>query len=396
MLKSFFNWKNKKTNNVVEKANSLKTQQTDFEYGLSEDNPILVESIKVGYSYLNALCSIKEGLKYERIGSFQSNDYPERLDKYNILFNGSQMCVLFIYAYHSDNVLKIPPPFFRIIPEIDTHIFDNINLEKEEGNDPSYKELFYKLIELNLIKNNIINDDNVLWDKGYDEYLLVISSRLGFDKNIEREIVGFWTKKAASNEKFLKSKFISEFYSQFHNISISEYIPSYIKERNKKIEEAYYGIIETINRIQAWLDNEVLRIRIESELSNIVGEFNIIRTVSSHFCNISLECDPIGRYYIKYNIDTQIIEMISNNMASTLIRRIYDFTPGEMEPFVEIGLLNCDCRSYFEELLKKVEFEKNHKKVVVTRNEEKSINNMLSKIELKDDISDEDREWFNK
>jgi hypothetical protein len=49
--------------------------------------------------------------------------------------------------------------------------------------------------------------------------------------------------------------------------------------------------------------------------------------------------------------------MISEEFASRLIRRIYEFTPGEMEPFVKIGSLYTDCVETFNRLLEESKVE---------------------------------------
>jgi bacterioferritin-associated ferredoxin len=52
--------------------------------------------------------------------------------------------------------------------------------------------------------------------------------------------------------------------------------------------------------------------------------------------------------------------MISEDFASTFIRRIYDFTPGEMEPFVRIGSLCQDCVQLFNQLIEESKNEDYH------------------------------------
>ena len=46
---------------------------------------------------------------------------------------------------------------------------------------------------------------------------------------------------------------------------MSKFRTDFIQDRNEKIEKAYYSSIETINRIQGWLDDELLRTKIESD-----------------------------------------------------------------------------------------------------------------------------------
>jgi hypothetical protein len=81
-------------------------------------------------------------------------------------------------------------------------------------------------------------------------------------------------------------------------------------------------------------------------------------------------------------------------MASTLLRRIYEFTPGEMEPFVGFVSLDMDCITYFEETHSQLRNENGYNLIEVERHKEKSIADMLSKLELKDDVDEETKKWL--
>jgi hypothetical protein len=87
--------------------------------------------------------------------------------------------------------------------------------------------------------------------------------------------------------------------------------------------------------------------------------------------------------------------MVSDNMASTLIRRIYEFTPGELEPFVGFVSLDMDCIKYFEISLHNVDNEY-CRLVEVEKNEEKSIQDLFNNLELRDDIDEETKKWFKR
>ncbi len=103
-----------------------------------------------------------------------------------------------------------------------------------------------------------------------------------------------------------------------------------------------------------------------------------------------------GRYRIVYGIDSRILNMVPDNMASTLLRRIYGFTPAELEPFVGFASLNMDCITYFENTLNRLENGDGYTLIEVERNEEKSIGDMLSKLELKDDVDEETKKWWKR
>jgi hypothetical protein len=195
-----------------------------------------------------------------------------------------------------------------------------------------------------------------------------------------------------------KTDFTDFFSASFHNEKIVRYTPLFIQERNNKISSAYYSLIEIVNRIQAWLDNDLIRKRIEFDKSNahrnILGFFELKKIITP-FCFISLRCDVLGRYNLAYGIDSRILNMVTGNMASTLIRRIYEFTPGELEPFVGFDSLNMDCIAYFENFLKYVDDE-NFKLKEVKRNEDKSIGDMFNNIKLNEDIDEETKKWLKR
>lgn len=52
--------------------------------------------------------------------------------------------------------------------------------------------------------------------------------------------------------------------------------------------------------------------------------------------------------------------MLGEAMASTLIRRIYEYTPGQMSAFVRIGSLYHDCMETFNQILEDMETESFH------------------------------------
>jgi hypothetical protein len=87
--------------------------------------------------------------------------------------------------------------------------------------------------------------------------------------------------------------------------------------------------------------------------------------------------------------------MIPADMASTLLRRIYEFTPGGLEPFVGFDSLNMDCISYFESLMEDAEKE-NYSIIEVERHKEKSISDMFNNLELRDDLDDETKKWLKR
>ncbi|MCL7765049.1 hypothetical protein MPF19_16620 [Polaribacter sp. Z014] len=269
-------------------------------------------------------------------------------------------------------------------------LFNRTKKTQEKSNTQEkfneHKHYFSLLVKSYLVKNGFIQEENLTWNSEVEENIKRIQSALSFEDNIEWVIIEEWNLVLKENRNIIIETFLETFYNKFHNYKISKYAPDYVQERNIKIEKAYDSSIETITRIQGWLDDKLLRSRIESDTLSTNENFSTIKMCSTPFCIISLGSDTLGRYSIVYSLDHRIIQMISNDFTSTLIRRIYEFTSGEMESFVAIGSLYEDCLTSFNNLLKRTEIETNHKVINKERNKEKSIEDMLSKIELKDNL----------
>ncbi|MFB0924845.1 MAG: hypothetical protein QMB65_06135 [Vicingaceae bacterium] len=76
----------------------------------------------------------------------------------------------------------------------------------------------------------------------------------------------------------------------------------------------------------------------------------------------------MGRYNLVYSVDYRIQEMLGENMASALIRRVYEVTPGEMEVFVRIGSLCHDCVETFNQMIDELQTESFHSFSLKERN----------------------------
>lgn len=146
-----------------------------------------------------------------------------------------------------------------------------------------------------------------------------------------------------------------------HNIENEKNAHPEVQERNKKILTAYNNIVSTINRMQGIIEHDFLRLRIESEMVRDPNNKTTILQCATPWCIVSLGCDSLGRYNIVYSVDYRIQEMIGQDMASGIIRRIYEYTPGEMEPFVRIGNLNLDSVNIFHKLLEEQEKNEIHR-----------------------------------
>jgi hypothetical protein len=145
-----------------------------------------------------------------------------------------------------------------------------------------------------------------------------------------------------------------------HNLQFESSAPDFVKERNHKLANAYKNLVITVDRIQGFLEDEYLRGRIESDMTKKNGIKSTIFQCTTPFCILSLGCDEMGRYNLVYSVDPRIQKMLGEDMASTLIRRIYEFTPGELSVFVRIGSLYHDCVETFNQLLEDMQTESFH------------------------------------
>ena len=254
-------------------------------------------------------------------------------------------------------------------------MFDRLFNRNKTGNKPSEvgniqtdprKLAFEMLILTYLEKHGIDGDGNKSLivkaqneeDEKWIKHTLEVS---GFVDNIEEIIIAEWEEKRKFNNSIKPREFVNTFVSEFHNLKIENVAPEFVKERNKKLFQAYRYVINTIERIQGWIDDERLRTRIESDFRKKPGIQSTMFQCTTPFCIVSLGCDQMGRYNLVYSVDYRFQEMISETFASTFIRRIYEFTPGEMEPFVRIGSLCNDCIDTFNKLIEEAKFEPYHK-----------------------------------
>jgi hypothetical protein len=347
-----------------------------------------MSSIPASYVFLDSLWSLG-GLAYERIGTVESENHPNLIDRYAFTLNGSEFCEIYIYPYHSENINVIPSPFKDIYPKASEKIFTI-------GNIGVFRYLS-EIVNLILIKNNCFESPNEKWSAELKCLLHKLMSDVGYGDELEKLIMDE-LKALSSIPSLTKMNFIDIFKNEFHHIKLEKFTPDFIQERNKKVLSAYNSIIETINRIQAWLDNERVRKRIEINSLNSNNKnrlsLSTINECITPFCFLTLGCDAYGRYSIAYGIDSRILNMLHDDFASTLLRRIYQFTPGELEPFVGFVSLSMDCITYFENSLQDIEND-NYHLIEVERHEEKSIHEAFSKL-MKDDVDEETKKWFNR
>ena len=106
--------KNENQGNHAQKKTIQFNKLNMSNYGISENNPILMNSIPSSYSFLNKLKSLKNGIDYNRKGSIEVNGFANPIDVYEFTITGNHLCKLYVYAYHSRNVEEIPFPFIHL------------------------------------------------------------------------------------------------------------------------------------------------------------------------------------------------------------------------------------------------------------------------------------------
>lgn len=274
----------------------------------------------------------------------------------------------------------------------------NNNSSDNAMND--YLQIFQTLVISSMDRIGLDNgcnfSKNYKWNKENEENHIKILNGLNYNDLFEKVLLDELEQYRKTSSNPSKLEFTQNYFPVFHHNKIAKHTPEFIQSRNTKLLSAYKDIIECINRIQGWMDNEKLRIKIESDYSNSANHLSTIYQCTTPFCIVSLGCDQIGRYNILYSLDYRIKEIIGGDFANTLIRRIYEFTPGEMEPFVNFNSLHSDCINTFEETLQLTKIERNHIVSQKERFEGKSLNDELNKLILRDDLDDDARKWFSK
>lgn len=250
------------------------------------------------------------------------------------------------------------------------NLFNRNKSDKKQAidNTPQIDErkLAFQMLILNYLKkydfdNNYNSSYLSFQDKKEDEnWVNQTLEFLGFRKSIEKIIINEWKEKQILSKTLSEREFAELFIKDFHNLKVEKLAPENVRDRNKKLIEAYKRIIQTIIKTQGWLQENKLRTMIESDFRNKKDSQFTIFQCTTNFCVVSLGCDQMGRYNIVYSVDYRIQEMISQVFASTLIRRIYEFTPGELEPFVRIGSLFEDCTEIFEKIIQESKIENIH------------------------------------
>lgn len=104
-------------------------------------------------------------------------------------------------------------------------------------------------------------------------------------------------------------------------------------------------------RVQSWLKHEELRFSVKSDFLNSKQSQSLIKQIATPFAIVSLGCSPEGIFSIVYSLDHRIKDLIGDYFTNTLLRRIYEFTSGDLEGKIHIGSLNSDCFSTISQMI---------------------------------------------
>ncbi|OYD40325.1 hypothetical protein ACF3OC_12390 [Sphingobacterium cellulitidis] len=147
-------------------------------------------------------------------------------------------------------------------------------------------------------------------------------------------------------------EFIEWFISNFNNSWLTEFCSEEIRERNNRVQNAFINIQETLYRTQSWMKEEKLRTKVDIDWEKRGRKFNLLHQTITIFCDIALACNQKGEYYISYNLDYRCQELIGKFFTNTLLRRFYEFTMDDLEPYLNLNSFLVDGLDNFTEALK--------------------------------------------
>lgn len=234
----------------MSKKNSFKPDIQIEDYGISISNPVLLSSIRAGYSFCNRLKNLDDGLEYSRRGSNSSPGFDKPIDVYDFKHFGKAFCTVYIYAYHSENIEEVPEAFIKLGEEdvnLD-HLWEALEITDEGENDS--EEIFQALMldetenpppreELfdSLVRNILTKQSKELWGENDDEWLKFQIQELGVSPVIEPLILQEWEDYIKKTHRPHLEFFVLSFLSSYHNSKLSPFLPGKVQEQNLEVEE---------------------------------------------------------------------------------------------------------------------------------------------------------------
>ncbi len=353
-------------------------------YGTSISNPVLLSSIRAGYNFCDKLKNLDEDLEYSRRGSNSSPGFEKPVDAYDFKHFGKAFCTVYIYAYHSENIEEVPQPFLDLDeePEFLTNILQEFEITEEEGvipevlleallNDekedpPSREELFTYLVRSILTKHGknvpATNTTTVTWSDEDQEILMSQIHELEVSPLIASLVLQEWEDYLKKTHRPHKEFFVQSFFPLYHHSKLTPFLPGKVQEQNLEIEEVYSRLMNMINDIQ-FVADEDLRERIESEPGAEQGDLFMLKQCTTKFCVLQLNSDFCGSNHIDLWLDSDIFDMLDIKLANTLLRSIYELTPGIGEQ-VLIRSFNHDCEGWFRAMKEETKHVDEHRVVM--------------------------------
>lgn len=350
-------------------------------YGTSLENPVLLSSIRAGYNYCDKLRHIDEDLEYTRIGSNRVPEFEKPVDAYDFKRFGEDFCTIYIYAYHSENIEEVPQPFFALDKEpfFLENLLEEMEITEEEGGDPeelleamlrdeeedppSKGELFSYLVRKILTKHGKFaptsDAEPITWTAEDQDRLIRQIHELGVSPLLEPLVLQEWEDYTKRIHRPHREFFIHSFLPSYHHSKLAPYLPREAQEKNEQVKKAYDQLLQVINRIQFFAD-EGQQERVESNLREKQGTVSLLKECNTNFCALRLYSDFSGRCNIEYWLDPDIFKMLHEKPVSTLLRSIYESTPG-LEERVNCRSLTYDCETWFEDMKNECNYEEEYR-----------------------------------
>ncbi|TLX25397.1 hypothetical protein FE904_12335 [Chryseobacterium indologenes] len=254
------------------------------------------------------------------------------------------------------------------VPEQQCDVFPPLN---------HYQTSFQKLILDYLAWNGIDKKGNVTSNKVYPTRMEILEAKstlrkCGFSTGVylEKLVVSEFLEMKRNIPDLNSKMFIPIFEDNYHNLKLAQFATLEAQKPNKIIKE-YYGTTKGfLIEIQACLEVEYLRTRIECNFTEI-GNWNNPTRVEEFitpFAKLQLNCHKSAKFSINYFINPHLKELIGESLGDTLEKRFNELDNGKFKHLVKMAPLNRRYDRYFEELLKFARIFPHYKAVITDKN----------------------------
>ncbi|MXS72803.1 hypothetical protein GSF70_16450 [Flavobacteriaceae bacterium W22] len=165
---------------------------------------------------------------------------------------------------------------------------------------------------------------------------------------IDKLIIEEWNKADKTYFLFTLTRFAYNFKTNYRNWNIEKYTSIEVQNRNQKLRDKYYELVTVIDRLQGYLDSSELRLRIDS---NYIDRETIYQCLTP-FCTISVKCDELGNFSIKYALAPDLRSMITDLLVSILEKRISDTQMTDLKDYIKPTIFESDFKDRFTTRLK--------------------------------------------